>query len=475
MTFSRRRFLEACAASAAGAALLPRLTLAAAGPGQKFLRAGPAETMLLDPAAGDPMTRVWAYEGSVPGPLLRYRKGERAALRLVNGLEQPTSIHWHGVRIANAMDGVPGLTQEAAAPGAAFDYAFELPDAGTFWYHSHSRSWEQVARGLYGVLIVEEEEAPEVDQDIVLALDDWRIGDDGQIHEASFGALHDWAHAGRLGNWLTVNGRTVQEFPVTAGDRLRLRLLNAANARVLDLDLGPEEAALIALDGYPLEPRRLEGPLRLAPGQRADLIVDCTQAPGSRMSLMALNGEAGVEAAAFLYGAEDGRKRIEARPAARLQPWRAAPLELAGAIEQPLLMEGGAMSRFPGATLRGKAMDFRELASNGKLWAFNGVAQDMEDVGPPLLSARRGRSVVIDMRNETSFPHVMHLHGHHFQLLEVDGAPARHQDWRDGVLTQPGERVKIGFVADNPGKWLFHCHMLEHHAAGMGAWIEVLA
>lgn len=130
-----------------------------------------------------PETPIWGYDGGVPGPLLRLKQGERLMRTLVNELPQPTSVHWHGVRVPNPMDGVPGITQEAVAPGGQFDYDFTPPDAGTFWYHSHNQSTEQTARELYGLLIVDEIEPPEVDHDISVVLDDWRLRESGEIIE----------------------------------------------------------------------------------------------------------------------------------------------------------------------------------------------------------------------------------------------------------------------------------------------------
>ncbi len=127
---------------------------------------------------GYPMTDVWSYDGTLPGRTIRVGQGERVTRRLVNDLDVPTSIHWHGIRIDNAMDGVAGLTQDAVPPGHTFDYDFVALDAGTYWYHAHTNSMEQVARGLSGPLIVEEAQAPEVDADEVLMLDDWLIAPD---------------------------------------------------------------------------------------------------------------------------------------------------------------------------------------------------------------------------------------------------------------------------------------------------------
>ncbi|MEO2105912.1 MAG: multicopper oxidase domain-containing protein, partial [Actinomycetota bacterium] len=134
--------------------------------GFQRMRAAPAMAQLSGQA--DEMTAVWAYEGSVPGPEIRAVAGDRVRVRLENGLEQSTAVHWHGISIDNDMDGVPGLTQDAVSAGEAFDYDFVVPHPGTYWYHTHDRSWEQNARGLHGALIVEEPEPYDVDGDLTL-------------------------------------------------------------------------------------------------------------------------------------------------------------------------------------------------------------------------------------------------------------------------------------------------------------------
>ena len=178
IALSRRRVLLASGASLA-LAHVPR-PLRAATPEQPVdLEPQPSEAQLLPKE--QPPTAVWSYNGQVPGPILRLPQGARLDVRLINRLPQPTTVHWHGIRIDNAMDGVAGLTQAAVPPGERFDYSFTVPDAGTYWYHPHNRSWEQVARGLSGLLIVGEKDPPAVDQDLVLVVDDWRLGENGAI------------------------------------------------------------------------------------------------------------------------------------------------------------------------------------------------------------------------------------------------------------------------------------------------------
>jgi len=470
---SRRGFL-ATGASAAAAVLLPRRPGAVVGAAPRFvLRPAPAQATLLD----DPSrpTPVWAYAGRVPGPQLRVRRGETVTVRLENRLPQPTSIHWHGVRIDNAMDGVSGLTQDPVPPGATFDYTFIAPDAGTFWYHPHHRSWEQLARGLYGMLVVEEDAPVAVDRELAWIADDWRLDDDGRIDEKSFGNLRDRSHQGRLGNWLTVNGVDVPRIPVRAGERLRLRCANVANARILafDFDRAKLRAWVVAVDGQPVAPEPLDRRgLRLAPGQRLDLVADVLAPPGGRIPVHEVSARERVQAASFVVS---DRPPLRPRPAAEPPRLPDNPLPRgiapADAQEIPLVMEGGAMGGLREARYQGRTLDIRSLVAEGQVWAFNGIVGMTPE---PLARIPRGRTAVIDMDNRTAWPHAMHLHGHHFRVVARDGKPVATAPWRDTELVERDERVRIAFVADNPGKWLLHCHMLEHQAAGMLTWLEVV-
>jgi FtsP/CotA-like multicopper oxidase with cupredoxin domain len=179
---------------------------------------------------------VWAYNAIVPGPEIRVRQGERARVVVENRLAEETTVHFHGIRLPNAMDGVPHLTQPPIAPGGTFTYELPVPDAGTYWYHPHVNSAVQLGRGLSGPFIVEEREPIPVDRDVVWMLSDWRLLPNAQIR-GDFGNLHDMAHNGRIGETVTINGRVPDTFVVRGGERIRLRLINAANARVFALKL----------------------------------------------------------------------------------------------------------------------------------------------------------------------------------------------------------------------------------------------
>ncbi|KQI69179.1 copper oxidase [Loktanella sp. 3ANDIMAR09] len=474
MTQSSRRSFLTGAAAFGGTAFLPRAVRADTS--LPVLRAAPSTAQLAP--AGYPSTPVWAYAtegaGVIPGPEIRITAGERVRHRLVNDLPQPTAVHWHGIRIENAMDGAAPLTQAAVPPGGTFDYDFVAPDPGTYWYHSHDRGFEQVARGLAGPLIVDDRapwlgEQGAATRELTLVLDDWLLDADAAIVEDRWDDLHSAAHDGRMCNTVTVNGSAYPELHMQPGERVRLRLMNTATARILALALPGLSPHLIALDGHPVPPRAVETIL-LGPAQRADVVIDMPLAADAPTALLLDpgNGE-WVDVAAFVATGEPlAPVEDDVRP---LPGWGtlSAP-NLSDPQREVLLMEGGAMRGMSEAVYRGETMDFRELASNGMVWAFNGVAHGMD---APMFRAALGRTVHLEMTNRSVFPHAIHLHGHHFEVLARSGALNTPGDVRDTVLIGADETLEIAFVADNPGQWMLHCHMLSHQKAGMMGWFEV--
>jgi FtsP/CotA-like multicopper oxidase with cupredoxin domain len=460
---TRRDFLMQGAATAAALAL-PGMAGAAA-PLFSELKAQPARVQLAPPSY--PETEIWGYNGIMPGPELRLAQGARMQRSFLNDLPQASSVHWHGIRIDNAMDGVAGLTQPAVEPSRTFNYDFIVPDAGTYWYHAHNRSVEQVARGLYGALIVEEAEAPDVDREEVLILDDWLLDPKTAQINADFTSRHDRSHAGRRGNFIATNGQYELIRNVRRHERLRLRLINAANARIFVLALSGMEGWTVALDGMPLsQPEPLTEALILGPGQRADLIVDVTAEPGETAHLVRFDDRESISQVAFPV---EGRASVARRSAPSALPpnpnMEVGNLEKAVPVR--LNMQGGAMGRLDAAVLNGKRRSFRELVEANEFWAFNGTV-GMTDT--PLLEVSGGEAVKLEIYNDTSFPHAMHLHGMHFREVAQDGGLG---PLRDTLLMAGGETRTIGFAADNPGDWLFHCHMLSHAASGMVTWLKV--
>lgn len=480
MILSRRGFiLSGSAAAAAGAAtvLWPDRSASLAGLERADgsvnmrLRAGKTTTNLL--RQGAPVD-VWAYNGSVPGPEIRARQGDRLRVTVENALEEETTIHWHGVRVPNSMDGVPHLTQDPIGPGGTFTYEFDLHDAGTFWYHPHQRSFEQVARGLYAPLIVEEREPIRVDRDLTWVLDDWRISSNGQI-SGGFGNRHDGMMAGRVGNTITINGGPPAPLPVRTGERLRLRLINAANARIFALNFQGHAPRIIAIDGQPVRPHQPSGPVLLGPAMRIDLILDMTGAPGAKASVVD-NFYDGLEypLTEIVYSASP----LRPEPLAASIELPNNPLrepQLPSAARHEIVFGGGMMGMMGGGT--GGSMGRGGGMMNGGMsgmmgWTVNGVSATGH-VHEPILTLPRGRTAVMNLRNETAWWHPIHLHGHSFRVISRNGAPTVYKEWQDTVLIAPRESAEIAFVADNPGDWMLHCHILEHQAAGMMAAFRV--
>ena len=471
-SLSRRQLLTSAAAGLALAALPARGPRAnGAGVVRAALKPAPARLPVV--GMGYPDTHVWAYNGGLPGPELRVPQGGRLSVAVTNGLDQGTTVHWHGLRLPNAMDGVGHLTQAPVRPGETFTYAFDAPDAGTYWYHPHLRSSEQLARGLYGALIVEEAEPPRVDRDLTVILDDWRLTRQAQL-AGGFGAPHDMTHAGRLGNTVTVNGRITEAIDVRAGERLRLRLINAANARIFGVEMDGHAPVVIALDGQPVAPHApAGGRMTLGPGMRADVILDCAGDPGHRTVVAdRFDPRGGYRLFDLAYSADAPLRRTPLDAPVALAANPVPEPDLAAAKRHEIVFTGGAMGRMDGAVLDGRWHEPRALIAAGKLWALNDIAA----TGPtdrPLLTLRRGRSYLFDLVNQTAWWHPIHLHGHHFRLLSRNGAAVPHTPWHDTALMAPRERVRVAFVADNPGDWMLHCHVLEHQQGGMMGIVRV--
>lgn len=480
MDVTRRSFLSVSAAAMVGSILLPRRSAAVAhGLTAYGLTAAPVS---LPVVPGQPDTALWGYNGGFPGPLLRVKQGERLRAVLCNDLPQDSSLHWHGIRLPNAMDGVPGLTQPPVRPGESFVYEFDCRDAGTYWYHPHWASAEQIGRGLYGLLIVDEASPPPVDRDVAWVLSDLRLDNQAQV-TGDFRHPMDLSHAGRLGNTALLNGRLAEAFAVMPGERLRLRLLNAANARIFNLRFAGHAPWLMALDGHPVMPRRLETDeaLSLGPGMRADLILDAVAVAGQRHAVTDTNPRGEVYRLFDLAYQDDP---VQGRPAAR---WRGDPPlalpanpvaepDLARAERLALKLEGGAMGALTALQVDGREVGLREAFQRHRVaWALNGQAHigafpggGHAGHGAPLFSLSLGKSYILEVSNETAWPHPMHLHGHAFRVLDAPGRPLR-----DTVLLEPRGRTELAFMADNPGDWMLHCHILEHQAAGMMATVRI--
>jgi FtsP/CotA-like multicopper oxidase with cupredoxin domain len=408
-------------------------------------------------------TDVWAYGGSVPGPTLRVRQGEPVSIVVDNRLDQDTTVHWHGIRLPIAMDGVPGISQPPIRPGESFVYEFTPPDAGTFWYHPHANSLQQLGRGLAGALIVEERSPIAVDRELLWTIMDWRLKPDGQI-AAGFGNRMEAAMAGRIGNTVTINGMVPADQPVRAGERVRLRLLNAALARIMALRFEGHRPVVVAIDGQPCDPHEpKDGRLLLGPAMRIDVVLDMQGDPGRRYRVIDdYDDDLEYSLIHLAYDAAPPVRGRSSEAPLRLPRNPLPPPDLAAAERLELVLQGGMMGR----GMRGMG---------NAVWAINDLSMtgDGHAGMAPVATLELGRSYVLALRNDTAWLHPMHLHGHSFRVLGRNGTAVPHNQWADTVFVAPKETVDVAFVADNPGDWMLHCHVTDHQMAGLMAVLRI--
>lgn len=466
-SFSRRQAL-ACLAGLAATAMPVRSGQAEVASG-RTVRSGLQEIFLTASAAdhnfwadSGPATGMLAYDGKVPGPVLRVKQGRPLRVTLHNRLEDDTTIHWHGVRLPNAMDGVPGLTQPPVHSGEAFVYEFSPPDAGTFWYHPHANSLQQQGRGLAGVLIVEEDSPPAVDRDIHWVLTDWRLDDERQI-VGGFGNPMEAGMAGRIGSLVSINGSFRQQEAFHDGEIVRLRLINACLARIMRLDFSRYNPIVIAIDGQPCDPHvPVDGRVLLGPAMRVDLILSMNGRPGR---LYAIRDDFYPALSYDLSGFVCIGSLRRGRAPGDIGQWSLPrnPLpepDLAAAARIGITIQGGMMGGMGG---------MMGTASSNAAWAINGSSMtgDGHAGMRPLATLERHRTYHLSISNDTAWWHPMHLHGLSFLVLKKNGESVPHRKWADTVLLAPRDLVEIAFVADNPGDWMFHCHVTDHQKSGL--------
>lgn len=471
---TRRRFLWGAGVLALGACATPP----PAPPGVAVpLGAGEVALDL----AGTRVT-TWGYDGTVPGPEIRLRAGDVLRAPLHNALPDPTTVHWHGISLVNAMDGTPGVTQDPVPPGADFGYEFVVPEAGTHWYHTHSG--RQLDRGLYGALIVEPRtEELAYDREYTLLLDDWRDGLDTSPDDAdpadhgghggptpsgpvpgtglglgaygpgtapAAGAAEEpdrVSFGGRAYPLMLVNTRPPDDpavFEVRRGDRVRLRVVNVAADTGFRFAIAGHPLTVTHSDGMPVRPVTVDT-IRIGMGERYDVLVDAS-APGAWQVGVLPEGKSGFGRALLRYVDAGGSAAppADARPAeldGRLLTY--ADLVGAGPPEVPTT---GGPDRTYAITLRGTDMD------------VDGLAPD------DLLPVEAGEWVRCTVRNDSANFHPVHLHGHHFQLT----APGGRGPLKDtAVVAARGGELTFDWRADNPGDWMLHCHNLYHMEDGM--------
>ncbi|AUQ64803.1 multicopper oxidase family protein [Phaeobacter inhibens] len=407
-----------------------------------------------------------------PPPVIRLKQGQPFAARVTNTLPDYTAMHWHGIRLDNAMDGVPYLTQFPIGEGESFDYHFTPMDAGTYWYHPHCMTMNQMAMGLTGVLVVEEAEDPGFDADIALNLRDFRLRPSGEW--LKLWTARGAARSGTFGTIITANWDSDPIYEAPTGGLVRLRLAATDTARIYKPYIAGVPGQVIAADGHPLREAidwpTDKAPALLSPGQRLDIAVQMPRIEGAYVDVMtAFPGGPRRLARIRAIGPSLGRELAELPP---LPANNVPEPDLANARVEDLVFgwtpEGGApQNGYCGS------LGYTFWSINRKPWPGDAADPDTPGAGP-LAVLNRGESVILRLRNESPNAHPIHLHGLVFRPLRSNKRRLP-SNWTDTALLLRDEIIEVALVADNPGDWAFHCHVIEHQKTGLAGYIRVLA
>lgn len=417
---------------------------------------------------------LWTFQEGSLYPIVRMKLGERLDTLYKNDLPRAgeyVSIHWHGLRIPNDQDGVPFMTQQPIEPGKEGSYSFVPPDTGSFFFHTHCNSSEHFGRGLVGALIIEGDEIEPPDAEYVLMMKDWRISADGEF--LPFTTDNGAAKAGTYGTVRSVNGASKAVFKVPSSANVRIRFYNVDPARISEIGFEKAEAAIIAVDGNGLDPVPLVS-WRMGPAMRLDMLLR-TAPGGGTVQLVDYFAQEPVVLAEFVSEGPPKRTGKFVAPPLKVMPF--PKVDLATAQTIPFIFSATATGAAVAAIGENSGIQIGSLClAKRTFWAINKQAwpgMDHKDLGPPLAVMKSGQSYVFDLQNTTSNSHPIHIHGHTFEVLK---SSIRHvlPHRADTVLLRPNERVQVGIVAGEPGKWMFHCHIIDHQEAGMMGYIEVV-
>ena len=402
---------------------------------------------------------IWAFRdgarpGSkpmVPGPLLDATVGDTVIVHFRNELPEETTIHWHGLRVPNASDGTP-VAQVTVPPGGTFDYQFVVNDAGYYWYHPHMHGDVQIEAGLYAPIIVHDDRAIDVAADRAFVLDDVKLEATGKLSTVTDNLD---MMLGRQGNVVLINGRQHPSIDVAAGTRERWRFVNAANGRYFNLELPGHTFRVIGWDGGLLETPYETATLLVAPGERYDVLVELTDAEGSALELRTLHYDRGHEipdpGPIDLLAVDVGAKGPA--PAALPATWGSVatiPVDGATPHRQLVLREDDTVPNMPVFTINDEAYPNITPATG----AMNAIE-------------------VWEIHNMSQMDHPFHLHGMEFQLVDTTGAPIGPRGWKDTVNVPQMSVVQFAVRFDATGRWMYHCHILEHAERGMMGELDV--
>ena len=403
--------------------------------------------------------KAWTYDGGLPGPLIRVHVGDRLIVHFTNQLPQETTIHWHGVRVPITMDGVPGISQDEVEQGKSFTYDFTVPDAGLYWYHPHVQSAAQVGFGLYGALLVEdpaEATTVGVPDEVTLVLSDIGFDDAGTLDDPNNGDSTGMVF-GREGTYVLVNGKTRPTLRARSGAPQRWRVVNAAKSRFFVLNMDGFVFTIIGSDGGLQESATTTEQVLITPGERVDLIVTPTGAPGTELVVRSMLHNRGY--GSFFRNVEDVL-------AVRISDDPPAPKVALPKVTRTIMAPPIAGATHVPMTLTLPPIDWKghnEFQVNGvPFWKST-----------PYL-AKIGETQIWVVKNDTDWDHPFHLHGFFFIPLDEHDQPIHPMGWKDtvNIPQRTTARLLVQFN-ERPGTWMFHCHILDHAEGGLMGHVQV--
>ena len=401
--------------------------------------------------------KAWTYNGSIPGPFIRAKVGDRVIVHFVNELDAPTTVHWHGVRLPNNMDGVPGISQPEVKKGESFTYDFVVHDASLYWYHPHVMSAAQVGYGLYGALLVEDPaDGVGVADQLTLVLSDIGFDSKGTLEDAESGGSAGMVF-GREGSYVLVNGRTTPTIRARAGAPQRWRIVNAAKSRFFYLDLDGQDFLVIGQDGGFQERATKSNILLVTPGERMDVIVTPKGAPGAQLTLRAMLYNRG-------YGS------IEYRSVEDVLTIDFTSEPALTKVTLPTITRALTPPRADGATPVSMVLTLPPQEAGHSEFRINGVPYWK---AKPFLAAL-GETQLWTIKNDTDWDHPFHLHGYFFMAVDEKGVPLAPMVWKDTVNVPMKATARLLVTFDErPGTWMIHCHILDHAEGGLMGTVQV--
>ena len=397
--------------------------------------------------------KAWGFNKQLPGPALGANVGDTLVIRVTNKLTEPTTIHWHGLSLPASMDGTDA-SQKPIAPGETFEYRFGVPHAGTFWYHSHTNETFQMERGLYGALVVKDETDPVTDGDKIFMIDDMKLDANNEFTKPAWYVPRVVeTHDGRQGNTLLINGKENPTIDVHAGQMERWRFINSSSARYFLLHMEGREFKLIGTDGGLLESPRTVTEVLITPGERMDIVVGPFN-EGETFLIESLP----YNRTTFLRPKREsfGTVKVgERRKSTAFIPDTLRKIEPVARQDEPVTRK---IKLSVGPSLK-NGIDFK-------------VNDHVHVNDKPV---KVGELQIWEINNVSLMDHPFHLHGFFFQVLDENGRQPEYRAWKDTYNIKPRTKVKIAWIPDDrPGTWMYHCHILEHHAAGMMANFDVI-